>query len=54
VASNLGDLFAASLLSASSHQDEDEFEKPEGLSEKESREWDDFVAKWKADRSSPK
>ena len=30
--------------------EEVDFEKPEGLSEKESREWDEFVANWKAQR----
>ena len=50
VRSNLGDLFAASLLAGGQVEGEDDFVKPEGLSEKESREWDEFVAKWKAGR----
>ena len=50
IAANLADLFAVSLLGGLPPAEEDAFEKPEGLSEKESREWDEFVANWKAKR----
>ncbi|MBI5836488.1 MAG: hypothetical protein HZB25_04500 [Candidatus Eisenbacteria bacterium] len=50
IQSNLADLFAASLVGGATKED-DEFQKPPGLTPKESREWDEFVAKWKRGRA---
>lgn len=50
IRTNLAGLFAASLLGGSSSAEEDEFEKPHGLSPAREAEWDAFVADWKESR----
>jgi len=47
IQADLADLFAASLLGGESPDEQDVFEKPAGLSAKESAEWDAFVVTWK-------
>jgi hypothetical protein len=53
VQASLADLFAAGLIGGTAAGEDDRFEKPKGLTAKESAEWDAFVVKWRGRQRTP-